>query len=56
MTTLSGLSHTDVFVLTGVEVAFLVLPPGPDVVKQALMTYFGGRNDTARTLLVANLV
>lgn len=38
MTTLSGLSHTDVFVLMGVEAAFLVLPPGPDVDKQALMT------------------
>lgn len=56
MTKLNGLSHTDVFVRTGVEADFLVLPPGPDMDKQALMTYFGGRNDTARALLVANSV
>lgn len=56
MTKLNGLSHTDVFVRTGVEADFLVLPPGPDVDEQTLMTYFGGRNDMARTPLVANLV
>lgn len=56
MTKLNGLSYTDVFVRTGVEADFLVLPPGPDVDKQTLMTYFGRRNDMARTPLVANLV
>lgn len=56
MTKPNGLSHTDVCVLTGVEADVFGLPPGPDVDEQALMTYFGGRNDMARTPLVANLM
>lgn len=56
MTKPNGLSHTVLCVLTGVEADVLGLLPGVDVDEQALMTYFGGRNDMARTPLVASLV
>lgn len=41
MLELNGLSHTDGFVLTGVEADFLVLLLGPDVDKQVLMVSAG---------------
>lgn len=43
------------FVLTVVEADFLILLPGSDVDEQALVTYFRGRKDMARTPLRSTL-